>query len=329
MKRKSSGLISGLGVGAILFAALSTGIQAAEGIRPAGPIGGTDIKQALLPPPGLYAVGVGIGMDLPARFSTRNHELNSSGSTGAAGVGLLYVYDRQVLGGSLASSISASYERTCFGLEPGPERCSSGFADDYSDILMWSRFFPSARFTDQPPGSAPIPFGVTVLVGLGVNFSTGTYDSDRPVNIGSNVFDIAPNFALTYTTRSIFGDGPGQATEFSARFFLNNYTKNSDTDYQTGRLANVDFAITQIVNQWQFGLAGAAYLQFEDDEIGGRKHPNDGNRMRGLSVGPIVSYDFIWDKKPWNATLKGFSTVLGENATVANGIIFRLSTKLF
>ena len=329
MKRKSSELILGSGVGAVLLTVLSAGAQAAEGIRPAGPIGGTDIKQALLPPPGLYGVGVGIYMDLPARFSTPNRELDSSGSTGAAGVGLLYVYDGEVLGGSLASSVSASYERTCFGLNPGPETCSSGFADVYSDVLMWSRFFPSADFASQLSGSTPIPYGLTVLVGLGVNFSTGTYDSERPVNIGSNVFDIAPNFALTYTTKSIFGDAPGQATEFSARLFLNNYTKNSDTDYQTGRLANVDFAITQRVNQWQFGLAGAAYAQFEDDEIGGRKHPNDGNRMLGLSVGPIVSYDLMWDEKPWNATLKGFTTVAGENATVANGIIFRLSTKVF
>ncbi|NTH16721.1 hypothetical protein G6L99_31910 [Agrobacterium rhizogenes] len=328
MKRKLSKVISGFAVGTAFLTVLSAGSQAAETIKPAGPIGGTDIRQAFLPPPGLYGVGVGVGLALP-KFLTPNGDLDSNGGSGVGGGGLLYVYDAQVFGGSLASSVFASYERTCFGIKPGPESCSSGLGDVYSDVLMWSRFFPSSDFSKQPSGGVPIPYGLTMLIGLGANFPTGNYDSSRMINNGANFFDIAPNLALTYTTKSIFGDALGQATEFSGRVFLNNYTKNPDTDYQTGRIANMDFSITQRMNQWQFGLAGTGFVQFEDDEIGGQKAPNDGNRASGLSLGPVISYDFMWNDRPWNATVKALFGVAGNNTANADGIVLRLGTKLF
>ena len=327
MIRKSSEIILGFGVVAVVLTVLSAGAQAGEAVRPAGPIGGTDIRQALLGPPGLYGVGVGVGMGF-TRLFTPNGDLDTDEGVAAGGGALLYVYDGEVFGGSLASSISAGYESTCIRIARGPESCSSGFGDVYSDVLMWSRFFPSADFSGQPSG-AQIPYGLGVLVGLGVNFPTGKYDSTNPINNGSNVFDIAPNFALTYTTKSIFGDAPGQATEFSARVFLNNYTENPDTDYQSGRIISMDYGISQRVNQWQFGFTGALWTQFEDDEIRGRKAPNDGNRTSGFTIGPIISYDFMWNEKPWNATLKAYTAVAGENTVGGNAVIFRLATKFF
>lgn len=315
-----SGLIGSL--------ALSMVANAAEAIKPAGPIGGTDIRQAFIPPPGLYGVGVGVGLNLPT-YWTSDDSLGASGGSRVVGAGLMYVYDTQIFGGSLASTVFGSYERTCFGPTPFPESCSTGIGDVYSDVLMWSRFFPSEHFASQSKGGIPIPYGLQVLAGLGVTFPTGNYDSQRMINNGVNVFDFAPNVALTYTTPSIFGDQPGQATEFSARFFLNNYTKNGATDYQTGQIASLDFAVTQRVNQWQFGLAGTGFVQFEDDEIAGIRHPNDGNRAKSLSLGPVISYDFLWEDRPWNITLKGLFGVTGENTARANGFVLRLGTKLF
>ena len=308
--------------------ALSMAANAAEAIHPAGPIGGTDIRQAFLPPPGLYGAGVGVGLNLPSYY-TGDDILGASGRSGIVGGGLMYVYDTQVLGGSLASTVFGSYERTCFGVTPFPESCSSGIGDVYSDVLMWSRFFPSERFASQPKEGFPIPYGLQVLAGLGVTFPTGNYDSQQMINNGMNIFAFSPNVALTYTTPSIFGDQPSQATEFSARIFLNNYTKNDDTDYQTGQIASLDFAVTQRVNQWQFGLAGTGYLQLEDDEINGIRHPNDGNRAKSLSIGPLISYDFLWEDRPWTVTLKTLFGVAGENSARANGFVLRIGTKLF
>jgi hypothetical protein len=70
-------------------------------------------------------------------------------------------------------------------------------------------------------------------------------------------------------------------------------------------------------------------LELEDDEIAGIRHPNDGNRAMSLSIGPLVSYDFFWEDRPWTVTLKTLFGVTGENSARANGFVLRLGTKLF
>ncbi|MES5482410.1 transporter [Bradyrhizobium sp. INPA03-11B] len=306
-----------------LFSALAWGD---ESIRPAGPIGGTDIRQAELPPPGVYGVGVGMGLDFPT-FWGANQDFDAQGRSGALGTGLVVVYSAQVLGGSIGSSIFASAGRTCFGFQPGPKSCSEGLGDLYSDVFVWSRYFPSG--VPASPNNPLIRYGLNVMFGLGINFPTGAYNSAQLVNLGGNMYDIAPNVALTYTAPSILGPGLGDATEFSARVFFNNYTKNHATDYQSGNVVSADFAITQRVNQWQFGLTGTSYLQIEDDLVAGVTAPNGGNRAVGLFLGPIVSYDFLAADRPWNVTLKGLFAVTGQNAVAANGLVLRVATKLF
>lgn len=54
-----------------------------------------------------------------------------------------------------------------------------------------------------------IPYGLNVLLGLGVTFPTGKYDKSEMVNVSANVYDFAPNFALTYVVPSIFGEELG------------------------------------------------------------------------------------------------------------------------
>ncbi|KMU96587.1 phenol degradation meta-pathway protein [Pseudomonas putida] len=169
-----------------------------------------------------------------------------------------------------------------------------------------------------------IPYGLNVLLGLGVTFPTGKYDKSEMVNVSANVYDFAPNFALTYVVPSIFGEGTGDATEFSARVFYNMYTKNHDTDYQTGDLVSMDFAISQRFGQWQVGLAGTGFVQIEDDRVNGFTPPNNGNRAKSLSLGPVVSYDFLWDDTPWNVTLKGLTGIDGENTAAARGVVLKI-----
>ena len=47
---------------AAVMACAAAPLHAAEGTSIAGPIGGTDIRSALLPPPGLYVSGVAISL---------------------------------------------------------------------------------------------------------------------------------------------------------------------------------------------------------------------------------------------------------------------------
>jgi hypothetical protein len=311
----------------LLFGFSGEATRAAESFKPIGPIGGTDIRQAFLPPPGLYGVGVGVVANVP-RYWAQDQTFASSATPVIGGVGLLYVYDTELWGGKLGSTIFEDYANQNFGLDGTKKSSSKGFGDIYSDVLMWSRFFPSEDYGKQSKDATVMPYGLQVLVGLGMNFPVGKYNPNKKVNVGSNVYTFSPNIALTYTTPSIFYDAPGHATEFSARFFYNTYTKNHDTDYLTAPTASVDFAVTERVNQWQFGIAGTAFTQVADDKVHGQRHPNDGNRASYLSLGPVVSYDFVAAEHHWNVTAKGVIAVAGQNTGASSAIIVRLATKL-
>ncbi|KLD75642.1 hypothetical protein FZ025_04820 [Xanthomonas hyacinthi] len=299
---------------------------AGEGIKAAGPIGGTDIRQAWLPPPGLYAAGVGIRGRFK-EFLGSDQDYAATGDFMVGGGGLLAVYPVEVFGGSLASSVFVSGGKTCFGLKSGRETCSRGMGDTYADLLVWSRLFPSKG--PEAQRDPHIPYGLQVLFGLGVSFPNGVYKSSKAVNNGSNVYDTAPNVALTYTSPSIFGETLGDATEFSVRMFYNHYSRNDDTNYQSGDLVSADFSVSQRVRQWQFGVTGTGYVQIEDDENAGVKVPNGGNRGRLLQLGPVVSYDYMARGRPWNVTLKGYFAAGGENIASSNILILRIGTKLF
>ncbi|WP_126243046.1 SphA family protein [Burkholderia gladioli] len=298
---------------------------AVESFKPIGPIGGTDIRQAYLPPPGLYGIGVGVGLTLP-KYWGDNDTFDSRGTPVIGGGGLLYVYDADFLGGKIASTVFESYADQNFGIKGAPRSRSVGFGDVYSDIFMWSRFFPSVAYAREPKSGYLMPYGLQVMLGLGMNFPTGKYHALDSVNVGSNIYTFSPNAALTYTRPSIFYDAPGHATEFSARFFFNIYTKNHATGYLSGPTLSADFAITERVEQWQFGVAGTTYTQVADDTIGGNLHPNNGNRASFLSLGPLISYDFVAAGRYWNLTAKGLLALAGRNTVASSGVVVRLVT---
>ena len=314
-----------LGLVLTLSAGVMSNGSAGEAIRPAGPIGGTDIRQALMPPPGVYvgAAGVGLGLE---HFWNGDDRLESHGSSRMAGVGIAVVYDTQLWGGSLGSTLATHYERTCFGLKSMKKACGEGQGDTYTDVLMWGKNLSASPDTPNP--TPWIPYGLNVLVGLGVTIPTGKYSAKEGMNVGSNVYDFAPNVALTYITPSVFGQGWGDATEFSGRLFYNMYTKNDDTDYKSGDILSLDFAISQRFGQWQAGVAGSTFTQLKDDRLNGEVAPNDGNRAKALNLGPVVAYDFMWDGVPWSISAKGLLTVMGENIAGGPGLAIRIGRKL-
>lgn len=302
---------------------------AAESPRATGPIGGTDMRQAVLPPPGLYGFGVLAGVDFLGAWDNKGNVLDASGRTFSGGGGLLYVYDAELFGGRLASSFSASVSDVCVNLKGVYDQCSTGIGDAYSDLLMWSRLFPSSEPGVQPTSGGPIPYGLAVMLGVGVNIPIGKYTSDKIINNGANVWDIAPNVALTYTTPSLLGESFGQATEFSGRVWFNNYLENKDTDYLNGRLINVDFAVTQRHDSWQYGIAGSYYTQIEADQRNGIDVGNGGRRANLFSLGPVVSHTFTVADRPYTVKAKALFGINGENTLKANGAFISISTKLF
>lgn len=302
-------------------------VQAAESIAATGPIGGTDINAAFLPPEGLWITAIGATVGFSDYYDDHGNELSSRGNDTLGGIGVLYSYPGTFYGGQLASTFFTGYERLCFGVDPYKKNCSSGVKDIYSDVLMWSRYFPSAAALSQSKSDIQRPFGTAVLVGLGLTVPTGNYSKDNVINNSANFWGFSPNIALTYTAPSPLPEIFGDAVQLNGRLFYHMYTENKDTQYQTGSVVSLDWAAVMMKGQWQYGLAGLMYAQLGDDRIDGIVHPNNGNRSEVIGLGPIISRDFTMGDRPANITIKGIQSVYGRNVAKSTGVFVRFSTK--
>jgi hypothetical protein len=313
-----------------LICGVTTPVLALEGSAAAGPIGGTDIRSALLPPPGLYGgivlfeatafdfVG-GDGKTIPALSEARLHR-NFTGPF------LIYVPNVQVLGGSIGLAAIVPNGVECGRLfAVTPPRCIGGLGDPYVEAT-WSRSFGTLR-PSKFSGAFPILEGLTVAFGFGAVLPLGRYDArlaqTQGLTIGNNIWDFAPSFAFTYTTRPIIAEG----TEFSAKFYWNNYLTNPTTEYSTGALLNLDFAVSERIGRFQVGVAGFYAAQVADDKQFGVPVPPDGRRAEVLNLGGVIAYDM--PEHGASLKVKALATAMAENTVRSVGVAFGLIKKLY
>jgi hypothetical protein len=279
---------------------------AAESVIQATPVGGTDINQALLPPPGFYGGMAALPWaEAPHITDTRGHIVPPSQDVKVvAAIGAvagLYVYPWQPFGGTIASSLQLPVWSLCLGLEQVSSigTCRSGLGDIYSDALLWSKNV--GLFGVTPGASKFIPYGLTVEAGFSFKAPTGQYNVNNSFNIGANVWIFTPNLAVTYNT------GPnwsfGDSTQLSARLFLSFPTTNPATNYKSGNVLDVDWSATQIFGNWQAGITGYYTYQFTNDvgvnNFNGVNCPGivgltciDGDRNGQFAIGPVIQYTF-------------------------------------
>jgi hypothetical protein len=295
--------------------------QAVEGPTAAGPIGGTDMRSGMLPPPGVY-YGT---MQLVARTIDF---LDGQGNTipgledaqltkGVGGPFLYYVPETKIFGGHVAIAGIIPAIHQCGRLFTGTsDDCDTGIGDPYVEIA-WSRFFGSFRPSEYA-GAYPIPEGLSVLLGFGAVIPAGKFTARDPLSQalspGTNIWDFAPTVALTYTTKPILAEG----TEFSAKLYWNNYLENSDTRYRTGDLINIDFAMTEHIGRFQLGLAGLYAVQIEDDKIAGVTFPPDGRRGELFQIGAVAGYDM--PEHASSLKVKALVSPFAENTVTSWGV---------
>jgi hypothetical protein len=199
-----------------------------------------------------------------------------------------------------------------------PSECERGVGDPYVEI-DWSRNFGTFR-PSKYPGAYPILQGLSLLVGFGVVFPAGQYqDADlleQELSPGTNIWDFAPTVGMTYTTRPVLAEG----TEFSAKAYLNNYLENPSTRYYTGKVVNIDFAVTERIGRFQVGVAGFYAWQIEDDELLGVPIPPDGRRAEALQLGPIVNYDM--PESGSSLRLKSYKAIHVRNTVTSWNVVF-------
>lgn len=319
--------IKALLLAALAICCMHTRLLAIEGSSTAGPIGGTDIRQAQLPPPGLYYGTIQV-------YATADHYFDGSGPVAAldalelerfrVGPFLLYVPDVKVLDGSIGIFADVPAGTECGQLFAfTPRRCIAGVGDPYVEA-GWSRYFGTLR-KSQYPGALPIAEGLTILLGFGTVIPAGYYNvrdaTTQGLVIGNNIWDFAPTAAFTYVTRPILAEG----TEFSAKLYSDNYLTNPATRYHTGSLIDIDFAVSEHVGQFQIGLAGYYAFQFEDDTLNGIQAPPNGRRGEVLTLGGVLAYDMPEDNT--YLKIKGLTTIITHNTVHSPGVAFSWAKK--
>jgi hypothetical protein len=205
-----------------------------------------------------------------------------------------------------------------------PKRCISGIGDPYIEV-NWSRFFGTVR-PSRYQGAYPIAEGLTVALGFGAVIPAGRYDAldaAQGLTVGNNLWVFAPTAAFTYMTKPILAEG----TEFSARVYWNNYLTNPATQYSTGSLVNIDFAVTERIGRFQLGFAGFYAFQIADDKLFGVTLPPDGRRAEVLNLGGVLAYDM----PEYGASLKikALTFVLSRNNVAdSSGVVVGWFQKL-
>jgi hypothetical protein len=303
---------------------------AIEGNTAAGPIGGTDIRSALLPPPGFYAGGAGLVSGVHEIHDGQGNPVPGLDDVHLiarmAGPFFIYVPDYKLFGGSIGLFGTVPIGQQCGQLISAiPRRCISGFGDPYVEAA-WSRSFGRLRLS-RDPGAFPIVEGLTIALGLGAVIPVGKYDpklqTTNGITVGNNTWDLAPSLAVTYTTPPLLAEG----TEFSAKLYWNNYRTNPDTHYKAGSLLDVDFAVTEHIGRFQLGFAGFYAFQVADDRQFGVVLPPDGRRVKYLNLGGVLNYDM----PEYGAVIriKPLVTVYSRNAVVQKGIAIGFVKKLY
>jgi hypothetical protein len=203
-------------------------------------------------------------------------------------------------------------------------RCMTGSGDPYVEIA-WSRSFGTLR-PSKYPGALPILEGLTIMLGFGAVLPLGRYDArehrNQGISLGNNIYDFAPNVAFTYTTPPILAEG----TEISAKLYWNNYLTNPTTQYTTGTLLNVDFAVSERIGRFQVGMAGFYAVQVADDKLFGVTVPPDGRRAEVLNIGGVLAVDM--PELESAVKVKVLSTAPAANSVRSSGVAISLIKKL-
>ena len=123
----------------------------------------------------------------------------------------------------------------------------------------------------------------TFLAPFDMALPTGAYDKNRLANPGQNHLAFMPTIMSTWF--------PTPKVEVSTAFTAEFYTKNHDTDYQSGTVLSAEGMVGYSLNEkWQVGIQGFYSKQVTDDKLDGHTY-QDGFRGQSAAIGPQVRYN--------------------------------------
>jgi len=147
----------------------------------------------------------------------------------------------------------------------------------------------------------------------------GSYDKTRLANTGRNVIAWSPQFGVTY-----FDPKSGWEVSGAGIYVIN--SKNNDTNYQSGDMVHVDFAIGKMLSQqFKLGMVGYYAQQIQGDSGTGALAGD--RKLRVVGVGPGVSYDFAMNSMPVTLVAKYYHEFDAQNTTQGDAGTLSLRVK--
>lgn len=143
------------------------------------------------------------------------------------------------------------------------------------------------------------------LAYLMVGIPVGAYQKGRLANIGVNHWSIDAGGGYTYLDTKT-------GRELSAVLGMTYNFVNSDTDYQNGMDAHLDWAASQFLSaQIHIGVVGYFYQQISADSGSGAVLGSFKSRVSAL--GPQAGYFFSAANRKWYVNLKGYYEIDAAN----------------
>lgn len=252
--------------------------------------GSAGFMSGILPPhEGTYVNNIYYHFDGSAANNVRNNivELDVNMTVDAYALQGLFVTDAKVLGGTYAFGVLVDYlwagvDATITG-PLGNTVNISPRNDGVSDSLVW-----------------PIILGWHEgnwhwNAGLGVYMPTGAFELGQ-LNVSKNIWALMPQAALTWFD-------PESGWDLSASLTYVTMSNNDATDYQSGDIIHVDWAVgLHLDAEWEIGVAGNVVEQITGDSGTGARLGS--NKAQSFGLGPAVSYSTKIGEMPLSVTAK-------------------------
>ena len=135
----------------------------------------------------------------------------------------------------------------------------------------------------------------------------GNYDKNRIANTGRNVWALSPQFGVTYFN-------PKSGWELSGAAIYMKSSKNTDTNYQSGDAAHIDFAAGKMLtSQFKLGVVGYYAQQISADSGSGALAGS--RKLRSVGLGPGATFTFAVDRVPVTIVAKYYREFDVQNTT--------------
>ena len=301
--------------GAIIAACLASPASAEEGALSPYLKGSAGFMSGYVPPQsGLFVTDTYYYLHGSANAEVRNGnvELGIDTTLNADLLSATYVTDVEIMGGQYAVSgtldwvwadLSATIDTPLGSIHASPSNNGLGDSPVTPLILGWH----DGDFHWSAAMSVYIP--------------TGAYDTSS-LSVGKNIWAVIPQFAITYFD-------PQSGWDVSGTFAYVTQSKNDATDYQSGDLLHVDWALGKKFGAglaWELGIAGNIMEQVGADRGTGAKLGPF--KAQSVGLGPAIGYGAKFGNTPvnfsakWEHDLDTHNTFRGDIVNVSATVAF-------